>query len=411
MDKKLQLLDPLVIRKDFPILSQKVNNRPLVYFDNSATTQKPQVVIDALTRYYSEYNANVHRGVHHLSMLATNSFEAVRENIRSFINARNNYEIVYTRGTTESINLIASSWGRKNVHKGDEILLTELEHHSNIVPWQILCEEKEAKIKVLPINDDGTLNLEVLPEMLTEKTKLLSLTHVSNSLGTINPVKEIIETAHKNNTLVLLDGAQALSHMMVDVVDLDCDFYTFSAHKMYGPMGIGGFYGKEHLLDEMPPYQGGGEMIRSVSFDKTVYNELPFKFEAGTPNVGGAIAFGAAIDYIKEIGIENIASYEKYLLEYLTDKLESDHSIRILGTAPEKTSVVSFLVDKIHPYDTGTIFDQLGIAVRTGNHCTQPLMDRLQVLGTVRASMAFYNTTEEIDRLLEAIDKVKQLFQ
>ncbi|HLN52353.1 MAG TPA: cysteine desulfurase [Lentimicrobium sp.] len=410
MEKKVQLLDPVLIRKDFPILSQKVNNRPLVYFDNAATTQKPRVVIEALTDYYTKYNANVHRGVHHLSLMATNAFEAARENIRQFINAGCNYEIIFTRGTTESINLIASSWGRQNIEKGDEILLTELEHHSNIVPWQMLCEEKQAKLKIIPINDDGTLNMDAFQLMLNKNTKLLALTHVSNSLGTINPLKEIIETAHDNNTLVLVDGAQALSHLSVNVIDLDCDFYTFSAHKMYGPMGIGGFYGKEKLLEAMPPYQGGGEMIRSVKFEKTTYNELPFKFEAGTPNVGDAIAFGAALDYIREIGIDNIAAYEQYLLDYLTTRIREDKSVRIIGTAPDKTSVLSFLVDNIHPYDTGTIFDQMGIAVRTGNHCTQPLMERLGILGTVRASMAFYNTTDEIDRLLEAIEKVKQLF-
>ncbi len=406
----MQLLDPLTIRKDFPILAQKVNGRQLIYFDNAATTQKPQVVIDALINYYLTYNANVHRGVHHLSMLATNAFEAVRENIRNYINAGHKHEIIYTRGTTESINLVASSWGRKNIRKGDEILITELEHHSNIVPWQMLCEEKEAKLKVVPINDDGTINLDALEVLLTDKAKLLALTHVSNSLGTINPLKEIIEMAHDNNTLVLVDGAQALSHVPVDVIDLDCDFYAFSSHKVYGPMGVGGFYGKESILEDMPPYQGGGEMIRTVNFEKTTYNDLPFKFEAGTPNVGDTIAFGAALDYISETGLENIAAYEQHLLEYATNKFMEDKTIRIVGTAPHKTSIVSFLIGSIHPYDAGTILDQMGIAVRTGNHCTQPLMDRYGILGTVRASMAFYNTTDEIDRFFEGIQKVKQLF-
>ncbi len=404
------MLDPLTIRKDFPILDQTVNGRKLIYFDNAATTQKPQVVIDSLVDYYSRYNANVHRGVHHLSMLATNAFEAVRENIRDFINARYSHEIIYTRGTTESINLIASSWGRKNIRKDDEILVTELEHHSNIVPWQMLCEEKEAKLKVVPVNDDGTINIDALQVLLTDKTRLLAVTHVSNSLGTINPLKKIIELAHNNDTLVVVDGAQAMSHVPVDVIDLDCDFYAFSSHKVYGPMGIGGFYGKEKLLEDMPPYQGGGEMIRTVKFEKTTYNELPFKFEAGTPNVGDAIAFGVALDYIRRVGLDNIASYEQYLLEYATNKFLEDQSIHIIGTAPLKTSIVSFLIGNIHPYDAGTILDQMGIAVRTGNHCTQPLMDRFGILGTVRASMAFYNTTEEIDRFFEGIQKVKQLF-
>jgi len=406
----MQMLDPLTIRKDFPILDQTVNGRKLIYFDNAATTQKPQVVIDSLVDYYSRYNANVHRGVHHLSMLATNAFEAVRENIRDFINARYSHEIIYTRGTTESINLIASSWGRKNIRKDDEILVTELEHHSNIVPWQMLCEEKEAKLKVVPVNDDGTINIDALQVLLTDKTRLLAVTHVSNSLGTINPLKKIIELAHNNDTLVVVDGAQAMSHVPVDVIDLDCDFYAFSSHKVYGPMGIGGFYGKEKLLEDMPPYQGGGEMIRTVKFEKTTYNELPFKFEAGTPNVGDAIAFGVALDYIRRVGLDNIASYEQYLLEYATNKFLEDQSIHIIGTAPLKTSIVSFLIGNIHPYDAGTILDQMGIAVRTGNHCTQPLMDRFGILGTVRASMAFYNTTEEIDRFFEGIQKVKQLF-
>ncbi len=404
------MLDPLTIRKDFPILDQTVNGRKLIYFDNATTTQKPQVVIDSLVDYYSRYNANVHRGVHHLSMLATNAFEAVRENIRDFINARYSHEIIYTRGTTESINLIASSWGRKNIRKDDEILVTELEHHSNIVPWQMLCEEKEAKLKVVPVNDDGTINIDALQVLLTDKTRLLAVTHVSNSLGTINPLKKIIELAHNNDTLVVVDGAQAMSHVPVDVIDLDCDFYAFSSHKVYGPMGIGGFYGKEKLLEDMPPYQGGGEMIRTVKFEKTTYNELPFKFEAGTPNVGDAIAFGVALDYIRRVGLDNIASYEQYLLEYATNKFLEDQSIHIIGTAPLKTSIVSFLIGNIHPYDAGTILDQMGIAVRTGNHCTQPLMDRFGILGTVRASMAFYNTTEEIDRFFEGIQKVKQLF-
>ncbi|MGE5382520.1 MAG: SufS family cysteine desulfurase, partial [Omnitrophica WOR_2 bacterium] len=354
MEKQTQLFDPMVIRRDFPVLLQKVNNRPLVYFDNAATTQKPQQVIDAIVDYYRNYNANVHRGVHHLSQKATVAFEAARENIRQFINARYHHEIIFTRGTTESINLVASTWGRQNIREGDEILITELEHHSNIVPWQMLCEEKKAHLIVVPVTEDGTLDIVALNNLLGHRTKLLAITHVSNSLGTITPLKDIIATAHSNNTLVLVDGAQALSHLKVNVQDLDCDFYAFSAHKVYGPMGIGGLYGKEKILDSMPPYQGGGEMIKSVSFEKTLYNELPFKFEAGTPNVGDAIGFGAALDYISALGIENIAAYEKDLCNYASQRLSENKNIRIIGTSSCKASVISFLIDKIHPYDAGT---------------------------------------------------------
>jgi cysteine desulfurase/selenocysteine lyase len=410
MEKQTQLFDPMVIRRDFPVLLQKVNNRPLVYFDNAATTQKPQQVIDAIVDYYRNYNANVHRGVHHLSQKATVAFEAARENIRQFINARYHHEIIFTRGTTESINLVASTWGRQNIREGDEILITELEHHSNIVPWQMLCEEKKAHLIVVPVTEDGTLDIVALNNLLGHRTKLLAITHVSNSLGTITPLKDIIATAHSNNTLVLVDGAQALSHLKVNVQYLDCDFYAFSAHKVYGPMGIGGLYGKEKILDSMPPYQGGGEMIKSVSFEKTLYNELPFKFEAGTPNVGDAIGFGAALDYISALGIENIAAYEKDLCNYASQRLSENKNIRIIGTSSCKASVISFLIDKIHPYDAGTILDQMGIAVRTGNHCTQPLMERYGLLGTIRASLAFYNTKAEVDYLIEAIAKVEQLF-
>lgn len=406
----MQAFDPNVIRKDFPVLSQKVNNRPLIYFDNAATTQKPQVVIDAIVDYYTRYNSNVHRGVHHLSQIATQAFEDVREIIRAFINARNSFEIIYTRGTTESINLVASTWGRENIGQGDEILITELEHHSNLVPWQRLCEEKKAVLRVIPVKDDGSVDMDGYAALLTDKSKLLAVSHVSNSLGTVLPVKEMIAMAHANNTLVLVDGAQALSHIKVDVQDLDCDFYAFSAHKVYGPMGIGGLYGKEDLLNAMPPYQSGGEMISTVSFEKTVYNELPFKFEAGTPNVADTIGFGAAIKYISGLGIENIAAWEHELCRYATARLLEDPSITIVGTATEKASVISFLIDGIHPYDAGTILDQLGIAVRTGNHCTQPLMERLGIFGTIRASLAFYNTREEVDALIKGIAKVKELF-
>ncbi len=398
------------IRQEFPILSRKVHNKPLVYFDNAATTQKPQAVIDALVSYYSELNSNVHRGVHLLSQEATTAFEEARGKLRAYINAKYSHEIIFTRGCTEAINLVASSWGRKNVSAGDEILITALEHHSNIVPWQMLCEEKEAKLKVCPLQEDGSLNLEELEALMTPKTKLLALAHISNTLGTINPVKEITRLAHKKGIVVLIDGAQALSHMKVDVQDIDCDFYTFSAHKVYGPMGIGGLFGKESVLNAMPPYQGGGEMIQNVTFEKTTYNELPFKFEAGTPNVGDAIAFGVALDYINSIGIEAIAAWEHELLRYATERFQADPLIRIIGQAPEKASLISFMIDDIHPYDAGTIIDQFGIAVRTGTHCAQPLMDGLGLPGTIRASFAFYNTKEEIDRLMEAIVKVKAMF-
>lgn len=410
MELQKQTFDPILIRRDFPILSRTVYNKPLIYFDNAATTQKPRVVLDALMDYYTGYNANVHRGVHHLSQLATEAFEQVREDIRKFINAKYAHEIIYTRGCTEAINLVASSWGRMNLNEGDEVLISELEHHSNIVPWQMICEEKHAHIKVIPINENGTLDMGAFYKLLNSKTKMLAVSHVSNTLGTINPVKELIRAAHDNGTLVLIDGAQALSHIMVDVQDMDCDFYTFSAHKVYGPLGIGGLYGKEKLLEEMPPYQGGGEMIDSVTFEKTTYNELPFKFEAGTPNVAGAIGFGAALKYISGIGIDVIAEYENQLLEYATRKLIEKKNITIIGQAPEKAAIISFLIDHIHPYDAGTILDQLGIAVRTGSHCTQPLMDRYGIHGTIRASFAFYNTKTEIDSMIDAFIKVEQLF-
>lgn len=398
------------IRREFPVLSRKVHNKPLVYFDNAATTQKPQVVIDALVNYYSELNSNVHRGVHSLSQQATSAFEESREKLRAFINAKFTREIIFTRGCTDSINLVASSWGRKNIGSGDEILISALEHHSNIVPWQMLCEEKGAQLKVCPLQEDGTLNLSALEALMTSRTKLLAITHISNTLGTINPVKEITQLAHKMGIMVLIDGAQALSHMKVDVQDIDCDFYAFSAHKVYGPMGIGGLFGKESVLNAMPPYQGGGEMIQQVTFAKTTYNELPFKFEAGTPNVGDAIAFGVALDYMNSIGIGAIAAWEHELLRYATERFKADPLIRIIGQAPQKASLISFLIDDIHPYDAGTIIDQFGIAVRTGTHCAQPLMDGLGLPGTIRASFAFYNTKEEIDRLMEAIAKVEDMF-
>lgn len=403
-------LDIDKIRADFPVLARSVHNKPLVYFDNAATTQKPQVVIDALTDYYCNLNSNVHRGVHYLSQQATTAFEAVRDQVQAFIHARSRHEVIFTRGCTEAINLVASSWGRKYITAGDEILISAMEHHSNIVPWQMLCEEKGARLVVCPLLNDGSLDLEMLFSLMGSKTKLLALTHISNTLGTINPVKQITGMAHEKGITVLIDGAQALSHMQVDVQDIGCDFYTFSAHKIYGPMGIGGLYGREEVLSTMPPYQGGGEMIKSVSFEHTTYNELPYKFEAGTPNVGGTIAFGAAIAYVNSIGLQTIARMEHELLTYATGRLLEDPLVRIIGTSPEKASLISFMIDGIHPYDAGTIIDQLGIAVRTGTHCTQPLMDKLGIPGTIRASFAFYNTKAEIDRLIEAIGKVKEIF-
>jgi len=398
------------IRAGFPILQTKVYDKPLVYFDNAATSQKPQVVIDALVNYYTTLNSNVHRGVHFLSQQATTAFEDVREKIRRFINARHRHEIIYTRGCTESINLVAGTWGRANIRTGDEILITTFEHHSNLVPWQMLCEEKGARLIVCPLLPDGSLDMDALERLMGPRTRLLSVTHISNSLGTINPVHEITRLAHQKGIVVLIDGAQALSHETVDVQEIGCDFYAFSAHKVYGPMGIGGLYGREELLNAMPPYQGGGEMIKRVTFEKTFYNELPFKFEAGTPNVGDVIAFGAALDYVSDLGIEAIARRENYLLNYATEALKKDRHIRIVGEAPRKASLISFNIDQIHSFDAGTIIDRFGIAVRTGTHCTQPLMDSLGLSGTIRASFAFYNTIEEIDRLIEAIGKVEELF-
>jgi cysteine desulfurase / selenocysteine lyase len=398
------------IRSDFPILSQQVYGRPLVYFDNAATTQKPAVVIDALADYYRTFNANVHRGVHFLSNKASKAYEDVRFKVQKFINAGHSHEVIFTRGATEAINLVASSYGSKFVKKDDEIILSEIEHHSNIVPWQMLCERKNAKLRIIPVLDDGTLDFEALLKLLNPKTKLVSITHISNTLGTIVPVKEFINAAHEKNIPVMLDGAQASAHTAIDVQALGCDFYCFSGHKMFAPMGIGVLYAKETWLNEMSPYQGGGEMISEVSFENTSWNDLPFKFEAGTPNVGGALALGKAIDYIEQIGFQYIAEREQKLLNYLTKRLNETDGITIFGTAPEKTSVVSFLIDKIHPYDAGTIIDRFGVAVRTGNHCTQPIMDRFKLPGTIRASLAFYNTEQEIDTLIGAIEKVKEMF-
>ncbi len=403
------MFDAEKIRKDFPILDVQVNGKRLVYLDNAATTQKPKRVIDALVKYYSEENSNVHRGVHFLSDKATTLYENARKTIAEFINAGKPEELIFVRGTTEAINLVASSYGEVSVGKGDEVIVSHLEHHSNIVPWQILCERKGASLKVIPVNDSGELDIDAYRKLLSSKTKIVAVNQISNSLGTVNPVKEIIRQAHDAGVVVLIDGAQVVQHTNVDVRELDADFYAFSGHKMYGPTGIGILYGKEKLLDSMPPYQGGGDMIKNVSFEKTTYNELPYKFEAGTPDISGAIVLSEAVNYIKEIGIENIAGHERELLEYGTSKLSEINGFRLVGNAKEKASVISFLLDGIHPYDTGAILDKMGIAVRTGLHCTEPLMKRFGIPGTVRASIAMYNTKEEIDALVNGVIKAKKM--
>lgn len=398
-------------RNDFPILTQTVYKKPLVYLDNAATTQKPKVVIDALSDYYGTINSNIHRGVHCLSQKATEEFEIARKSVQQFINAAHDYEVIFTRGATESINLVASSFGRTYIQSGDEIIISEMEHHSNIVPWQFLCEDRGAVLKVLPFNEQGVLCIEKLEELITEKTKILAITHVSNTLGTINPIKEIIQVAHRHQIPVMVDGAQAVAHCPVDVQDLDCDFYCFSGHKMYGPMGIGVMYGKERWLNEMKPYQGGGEMISTVTFENTTYNELPFKFEAGTPAVGDVIGLRKAIEYMQRVGVQNIANYEEELLQYGREKLSSIPGIRFIGEAPHKAAVISFLVGNIHPYDMGVLLDHQGVAVRTGHHCTQPVMDHFHIPGTVRASFALYNTKEEIDALTAAVARATEMLQ
>jgi cysteine desulfurase/selenocysteine lyase len=398
------------VRADFPILKETVHGKPLIYLDNAATSQKPRAVIDATARYYSADNSNIHRGVHLLSQRATQEYEEARIKVQNFINAARSQEIIFVRGTTEAINLVANSYGRANVRSGDEIVITTMEHHSNIVPWQILCEEKGANLRVAPINDEGELILEEFDKLLNERTKFVSLAHVSNALGTINPVRRIIEKAHSLGVPVLLDGAQAAPHTKIDVQKLDCDFYAFSGHKLFGPTGVGVLFGKSQLLESMPPYQGGGDMIATVTFEKTTYNTLPYKFEAGTPNIAGTIGLGAAIDYVNQIGLDNIANYEHELLEYGTDVLSQISGLRLIGTAKEKASVFSFVLEGIHPHDVGTILDREGIAVRTGHHCTMPLMNRLGIPATSRASLAFYNTKEEIDALVAGIYKVKEVF-
>ncbi|NCB69189.1 MAG: cysteine desulfurase [Bacteroidia bacterium] len=394
------------IRKDFPILSEKIYKKDLIYFDNGATTQKPRAVVEKIEQGYYHTNANIHRGVHYLSQKATEAHEEAREVVAGFLGADNKKEIIFTRGTTEAINLIAFSYGEAFCSEGDEIIVSVMEHHSNIVPWQMLCERKKMTLRVIPANEAGELDMKVYKSLLNERTKLVSVTHVSNVLGTINPVKEIITLAHANNTPVLIDGAQAVPHIAVNVKELDADFYVFSGHKIYAPTGIGALYGKEKWLNAIPPYQGGGEMIATVSFEKTTYNELPFKFEAGTPDYIGSTALAAALKYVSNIGIDSIADYEHELLLYATEKLNEIQGMRIIGQAQNKSSVISFLVNDIHPYDIGMLLDKLGIAVRTGHHCAQPLIDSLGIPGTVRASFAFYNTKEEIDIFVAALKKV-----
>ncbi len=402
--------DPARTRLDFPILDQKVNGRPLVYLDNAATSQKPRAVIEALERYYSHDNSNIHRGVHALSQRSTAAYEEARSKVRRFINAGEDREILFVRGTTEAINLVAQSYGRATFKAGDEIILSTMEHHSNIVPWQLLCEEKGTVLRIIPINDRGELLLEEYEKLLGSRTRFVSVTHLSNALGTINPVRRIIELAHRWNAPVLLDGAQAVPHMKVDVRDLDCDFYAFSGHKLYGPTGIGVLYGKARLLESMPPYQGGGDMISSVSFEKTTYNRLPYKFEAGTPHIAGPIALGTAIDYLDGIGLEAVGAHERDLLAYATEAVSGIRGLRVVGTAAEKAGILSFVMDGIHPHDIGTILDQEGIAIRAGHHCTMPLMDRLGVPATARASLALYNTRDDIDAFVKGLHKVLEVF-
>lgn len=403
-------MDPQEIRSQFPILSREVHNRPLVYLDNGATTQKPQMVIDAISNYYTNFNSNVHRGVHHLSQLATNAFEKSRITVQEFIGASSIKEVIITKGTTESINLLAFSFGEAFIHEEDEIIISEMEHHANIVPWQLLCERKKARLQVIPVDDHGDLRMDVFDTLLSKKTKLVSIAHISNALGTVNPIEEIIEKAHAIGAKVHIDGAQAVAHTPLHLKELNVDFYSFSAHKMYGPMGIGILYGKAALLDQMPPYQSGGEMIDQVSFEKTTFNELPFKFEAGTPNVEGMLGLEAAIQFLQSIGLENIKKTEEELHRYATQKLMAIPGLQIIGTAKNKASVISFLLDDIHPFDAGTIIDQMGVAVRTGNHCAQPIMDKLGIAGTIRASISIYNNQEDIDSLIEAIERTQLMF-
>lgn len=391
---------------DFPILNTKVYDKPLVYLDNAATTQKPQQVIDALTQYYLTLNSNIHRGAHYLANQATERFEAVRRQVQEYINAPSSAQVVFTRGTTESINLVASSFCQKFLHEYDEVIVSGMEHHSNIVPWQLACERVGARLKVIPFSDEGVLDLDVYESLFTKRTRIVAVNQVSNTLGTVNPVKEMAAIAHGYGVPILVDGAQSVAHMPIDVQDIDCDFFCFSGHKMYAPMGVGVMYGRQELLEQMPPYHGGGEMIKEVTFEKTTYNELPFKFEAGTPSVADVLGLGAAIDYIRQQGIENIARHEEELMRYAMSQLKEIPNIRFIGTAPHKAGVISFLIGSSHPYDVGTLLDKLGIAVRTGHHCTQPIMDRYGIPGTVRASFASYTTKEAIDALVAALHRI-----
>ena len=399
------------IRQDFPNLRVEIHGKPLVYLDNAATTFKPRVVIDTIAHHYKATTSNVHRGVHTLSQQATAAFEQSRDKVRDFIHADKSCEIIFTRGATEAINLVANSYGGAFFNKGDEIIISEMEHHSNIVPWQILCESKGCILKVAPFNDNGELIFEEFKKLLCAKTKLVAIVYVSNSLGTVNPIKEVIDAARKRGAVVLVDGAQAASHFLIDVQDLDCDFLAFSGHKLFGPTGVGVLYGREELLNKMPPYQGGGDMIASVTFEKTTYNVLPYKFEAGTPNVAGVIGLGAAIDYVRSIGLGKIAEYEHGLLAYGTEALRSIDGLRLIGEARNKASILSFVLENIHPHDLGTLVDEEGVAIRTGHHCTQPVMNHFNVPATSRASLAFYNKKEEIDRLVQAIRKAKEIFK
>lgn len=398
------------VRDDFPILQQFVYGKPLVYLDNAATSQKPRVVIDAITRYYERENSNIHRGVHYLSEQATANYEAARKLVQQFLNAKSHNEIIFVRGATEGINLVASSFGRTRVGPGDEVLITGMEHHSNIVPWQLVCNEKGAKLLAAPINDDGELELDNFERLLSPRTKIVAVTQVSNALGTVNPVKQIVEMAHARNVPVLIDGAQAVPHMKADVQALDCDFYVFSSHKVFGPTGSGVLYGKAALLDQMPPYQGGGDMISSVTFEKTTYNKPPYKFEAGTPDISGGIGLGEALKYLMNLGIENVEAHEHDVLTYASDAVSSIPGVRIIGTAKEKSGVLSFIIEGVHPHDIGTILDQEGIAIRTGHHCSQPVMQRFDIPATARASFALYNTRAEADALARGIEKVKEVF-
>ena len=403
-------LDLAALRDDFPILRQKIHGRPLVYLDNAASTQKPQCVIDAERRVYEEYYSNIHRGVHDLSQRATDAYEAARDKVRGFLNAGRREEVIFVRGATEGINLVAASYGRANVGAGDEVLISGLEHHSNIVPWQMLCEEKGARLRVAPINDAGEIILEDLRQLIGPLTKIVAVSHVSNALGTVNPIGQIVAYAHGKGVPVLVDGAQAAPHLAIDVRALDCDFYAFSGHKIYGPSGIGALYGKRSLLEKMPPYQGGGDMILSVTFAKTIYNELPYKFEAGTPNIAGTIALGAAVDYLTAVGIERIGAHERELLAYATESVSQIADLRVVGTAREKAGVLSFVLAGIHPHDIGTVLDREGIAIRTGHHCAQPVMERFGLPATARASFGLYNNRDEVDALVRGIQKVIEVF-